>query len=296
MQVDNRTHEQIASSVREMASFIPDLIVKSTVAIVGARAPAVTQIGSGTLIAVADMRFIVTAAHVIREAQRRQYTIGVAGVGSDSLTALTGQCILSVNSEGSNKDTQDIAIYELDERQTSRLTGVEFLLLGDVSFEFNLDECLLVVTGFPGIWSTQSTKVDEVIKSKILQYGTYTFSGSTAALDGYDPQHHFLMQATPTQLLDHAGSPTSFRTRTGYPASFAQDLGGISGCSVWRIGRLSTPTEHWSQSSCKLVGVETGVFPSRGAIKATRWKAVASMLYHIYPKLRPVIDLHPELV
>lgn len=296
MQVDNRTHEQIANSVREMASFVPDLIVKSTVAIVGAKAPVVTQIGSGTLIAVADMRFIVTAAHVIREAQQRQYTLGVAGSGNDSLTALTGQCMLSAKSEESNKDTQDIAIYELDERQVSRLTGAEFLRLGDVSFDCNLDEFLLVVTGFPGIWSTQSTKDDEAIKSKILQYGTYAFSGSTAALDGYDPQHHFLMQATPTQLLDHEGAPTSFRTRTGYPASFAQDLGGISGCSVWRIGSLATPTEQWSKSNCKLVGVETGVFPSRGAIKATRWKAVASMLYHIYPKLRPAMDLHPELV
>ncbi len=285
--------EQIADAVRAMASCVPDITIKSTVAIVGAKALGISQIGTGTLLAVADMRFVVTAAHVIGQAQERELTLGISGGSSGLFTALTGQCLLTGSSKrNEGDDKHDVAIYLLDERQTRRLIGVEYVRIADVSFKPDLSNGLFVVTGFPGIWSTHLTGDEEVMKSKLLQYGTYSFTGSTSALAGYDPQHHFLMQATPSQLLDHTGSPTSFRTRSGYPAQMSTDLGGISGCSVWLVGNMTVPATQWGKSECKLVGVETGVFQSRGAIKATRWNAVASLLYNAFPSLRPSIELY----
>lgn len=276
-----------------MASCVPELTIRSTIAIVGSSNGIVRQIGTGTLLAVADMRFVVTAAHVILEAQKCQFTVGISGGSGGFFTALTGQCILSKSSEiRGGEDKHDFALYLLDDRQVSRLDDVEYVRIADVSFNAEFANSLFVITGFPGMWSTQLAGGDEIMKFKILQYGTYSFTGSTSALDGYDPTQHFLLQATPSELLDHEGKSTTFRSRSGHPAQFHSDLGGISGCSVWLVGNFSTSIDRWTKQNCKLVGVETGVFQKRGAIKATRWGAVASLLHKAFPTLRPSIELH----
>lgn len=293
MSTNNITQEQLADAVRAMALYVPEITIKSTVAIVGAKASVLRQIGSGTLLAVADMRFVVTAAHVMRQAQKDQLTLGISGAAGGFFTALTGHCMVTGDGEpNENYDHHDIAVYLLDAHQISKLSSVEYVRLSNVSFNPDLSNCLFVITGFPGIWSTPLSDDEEVMKSKLLQYGTYPYTGSTSALEGYYPDHHFLMQASHSQMLDYAGNPATFRTRSGYPAQMNTDLGGISGCSVWLIGDTSIPITQWSKSASKLIGVETAVYRNRGAIKATRWKAVVSLLYHAFPALRPAIELH----
>jgi hypothetical protein len=102
----------------------------------------------------------------------------------------------------------------------------------------------------------------------------------------------FRLEATPAELLDHRGSPTSFRTSGGFAAQIPDDLRGVSGCSVWRIGDVSAPVETWSASTARIVGVETGVFSARGAIKAGRWNAVTTLLYNAFPATRSAIEIY----
>ena len=130
------------------------------------------------------------------------------------------------------------------------------------------------------------------MKSKLLQYGTWAFSGSTAALDEYDSANHFLLTATSSEMLDTVGMPVTFRTRQGFAAQMPADLRGVSGCSVWMIGDLTQPVVSWDKRASRIVGIETGVFPSRGAIKVTRWNAVTTLLYNAFPSLRPAIEMY----
>lgn len=282
---------QEAAIAQAMAACVSKLMTSSTVAIVGAKAPVVRQIGSGTLLAVADLRFVVTAAHVVREAASKGLTLGATGVNGGQFTALAGQWILTATSTSAN-DRHDVAIYKLDDHQIKRLDGVEFVRISDASFDHDLSTGYFVVTGFPGMWSTVLDGEDKIMKSKLLQYGTFSFSGSTTALGGYDATQHFLLEASPAAVLDHAGRPTSFRTRTGFSARMPSDLQGISGCSVWKIGDLTSPITTWTKSGCRIVGIETGVFEERQAIKATRWNAVTTLLYNAFPTLRSTIELY----
>jgi hypothetical protein len=276
-----------------MAEAVPNLTITSTVAITGTKTPVMRQIGSGTLIAVADSRFVLTAAHVVREGARHGYTLGVSGGKSANFIALGGTWMVSVGSHpDATDDKHDVALYELSEDQVARLGDVEFVRIGDASFTRDLSNGYFVVTGFPGMWSTVLDGAGDTMKSKLLQYGTWAFSGSTAALENYDDSHHFLLTASPSEVLDTEGIPVTFRTRQGFAAQMPTDLRGISGCSVWQIGDLTKPVGSWDRGSSRVVGIETGVFPGRGAIKVTRWNAVTTLLYNAFPLLRSAIEMY----
>lgn len=284
---------QAADIARAISACVPELTLSSTIAIVGAKAAVVRQIGSGTLLAVADLRFVLTAAHVVREAVRHDLTLGISCGMNGQFTAVPGNWILSAGSDkDSNDDKYDVALHQLNDYQISRLGQGEFVRIADASFATDLSSGYFVVTGFPGMWSTVLDGAEDTMKTKLLQYGTWAFSGSTSALGGYDAAQHFLLEAAPLEVLDHTGKPASFRTRTGAPAQMPTDLRGISGCSVWMIGDLAKPVATWSKGASRIVGIETGVFPTRKAIKATRWNAVTTLLYNAFPILRSSIEIH----
>ena len=176
-----------------------------------------------------------------------------------------------------------MAIYEFSPDQIARFEPTNFVRIGDAAFPKDLSAGFFVVTGFPAMWSTALAPEDLTMKAKLLQYGTYALQGSTAGLDGYSPDRHFLMEGSPATLLDQAGEPTDFRTRTGFPAQMPHDLAGVSGCSVWMIGDLRKPLDTWSKNECRLVGVETSIYKQRSAIKATRWNAITTLLYNAVP-------------
>jgi len=279
--------------VRAMSESVPELTVTSTVAIVGTKAPVTRQIGSGTLVAVADSRFVLTAAHVVREGARHDHTLGVSGGKQGNFTALGGTWMVSTGSHlDARGDKFDVALYQLSDEQVARLGGAEFVRIADASFVSDMSNGYFIVTGFPGMWSTVLDGAEDTMKSKLLQYGTWAFSGSTAALDDYDGAHHFLLPATSSEMLDTLGVPVTFRTRQGFAARMPADLRGVSGCSVWMIGDLTRPVTGWDRRASRIVGIETGVFPSRRAIKVTRWNAVTTLLYNAFPSLRPAIEMY----
>ena len=251
------------------------------------------QIGSGTLIVVADQEFVLTAAHVVRDAANGQ-TLGISGFGGGPFISTAGQWIVSAPSQASSsEDPLDIALYPLTKDKVASLSRSEFVRIADVSFKSDLSNAYFILSGFPRIWSTTlDGGAEKTMQSRLLQYSTHSFAGESRALSGYDENRHFLLDATRTPLVDQNGDETSFRTRSGFPANMPGDLGGISGCSVWLVGDPYIPFVEWNAGSGRLVGVETGVYERRGAIKATRWNAVIMLIYSAFPSLRPVLEFY----
>lgn len=284
--------KQASTLLQAMAASIPDAVSAATVAIAGANGPIVRHFGSGTLLAVADRCFVVTAAHVIRKAHDAQATVGISGGSHGYFVATPGNWILSQGS--TQEDPFDIAIYLLDPSQVARLDRCTFVRIADVSFNADLSRGYFIVSGFPSIWATESTKAEDAVELRMLQYSTCSYAGNIAGLQSYDARYHLLLEAKPEQVFDLSGAAMQFRTRSGYPAQMPQDLRGISGCSVWMIGDLATPCETWQAQDARLVAVETGVFPTRGAIKSTRWSAVTTLIYAAFPELRPTIDFYAD--
>lgn len=284
------TSKQVSNLLLTLSSSIPEAVTGATVAIAGANGPVVRHFGSGTLLAVADQCFVVTAAHVVRKAHDDQATLGISGGLNGNFVATAGNWILSQG--GDQEDAFDIAIYPLQPSQVTRLDRCTFVRVADVSFDTDLSRGYFVVSGFPSIWSTDSVKTEEAVKLRLLQYSTYSYAGKAEGLQSYDTRYHLLLEARPEQMFDMSGAEMQFRTRSGHPAQMPQDLRGISGCGVWMIGDLATPCEAWRVEDARLVAVETGVFPTRGAIKATRWSAVTTLIYAAFPELRSTIEFY----
>ena len=279
---------KVASAI---ASCIPELTVNSTIGIVVAKPPYVELLGTGTLLAIADHRFVVTAAHVIKEASKR--TIGIMSGSKGNFIALTGHYFLSsAESHEHSHDPYDVAIYELSERECSHLSAVEFVRIGDVAFNTDISSGFFLITGFPRVCSTTIDEAQETMRATLLQYGTCALESTVCGLQNYDPQFHILLRATPEFLFDHTGKETRFRMRTGFPAQMPGDLRGVSGCSVWKIGDYMKPVDSWAKAECRLVGIETSIYSEPGAIKVTRWNAVATLLYEAVPAIRPVIKMY----
>ncbi len=283
----------VAALVRAMVARTPSRVAGSALAIVGSHSCNVRHMGTGTLLAVADAKFVVTAAHVLKMAKDQDLTVAISPALGGVFTAVTARpWVLTM--DGGAGDQNDVALYRLDERELGRLGAVDFVRIADVCFEKDLASAYFVVCGFPSIWSTASNP-DGDMKSRLLQYGTYPFKGETSGLGGFDPERHILLEGTPGDLLDHNGEPTRFQTRSGHPASMPADLSGISGCSVWRIGDLRTPVSEWNINGAQIVAVQTGVFKTAGAIKATRWNAVTTLLHSAWPDLRVTINMYARM-
>lgn len=286
------TKARVAEVARTLDRCVPRLSVTSTVGIVGSKNGSTRQIGSGTLVALADERFVLTAAHVLRYADEMGMTVGVAPEGM--MTACTRNWILTGGArDHAADDLFDIALYELDQRDVLRMPEAGFVRIADASFDTNLAYGYFLISGFPGIWTTSlDMNTDASMKSKLLQYGTTAFEGDVTALDGFDANLHFLLTGSDEHVFDLKGAPIKFRTRAGHKASLPDDLGGVSGSSVWWLGDLRTDPKTWTSEKARIVGIQTGVYRARRAIKATRWKAVSTLIYGAFPTLRPVIEMH----
>ena len=285
----------VAQVIREISRTVPPLATQSTVAIVASKNRVLCQLGSGTLLAVADQRFLVTAGHVVREAALNKMTLGVSGSMDGQFLAMIHSWRLSPSEDDSvDSDPHDVAIYEFLQDQRTRFHDESFIRVSDVIFDFELSTSYFTLFGFPAMWSSTLTDYDQdaPFTSKLLQYSTVALQDRTYALSGYDSKVHLLLDAAPESTTDHNGQPTSLRTNSGHPAQMPQDLGGVSGCSVWLIGDLRVPIERWSTNSAKPVGVETGVYSERRTIKVTRWNAVTTLLYQAFPMLRPALELY----
>jgi hypothetical protein len=267
-----------------LESLIPAEVREAAVPLVLVQGSTLTQFGTGTLLRIADESFVVTASHVISKAEERQGGLCIAGPHG-SFVPLAGEWLCSAEGHA------DVAVARLAAVSNQPLAEARFLRYGDVSMRGDLSTGVFVVFGYPSLWSEPSTSAKTVLQFGTFQYVTYPFDGETAALGNYERHWHLLLTARLEGTTDLEGKPVEFRNRQGFPARFPRDLGGISGCSVWKVGDLAKPLPKWKHERPKLVGVQTGVYDGAGVIKATRWAAVVDILYQEFTDLRPALEL-----
>jgi len=277
---------QASTNIR-IGAHIPKWAWDATVAIVVARRPVVYLLGTGSLFQIADCFFVVTAAHVIREASEYDRTVGISG--DSSFISVHGDWMSSVSD--SEDDSFDVAVYALPSRAVRRLSHFRFLRVDDVSFDEQSEAGVFTLFGHPGIWSSPSKEDGETLQLKSLEYTAIAYQGSVNTLIGYDPRYHLLLDAKAQEVTWDNGTRAEFIDRGGRNATFPRDLKGISGCPVWRTVDLNVPPENWQKLPPKLVGVQTGIYQESQVIRVTRWAAVTTLINAAFPELRPAINL-----
>ncbi len=278
---------------QRIAGHLPANAWDSTVSIVVAHQGAVYHVGTGVLFQVADTCFVVTAAHVLVEPHRYEKTVGISGADGHFIAA-GGDWIASVPKEAGSSDPLDVAVYRLPETAKTRLAGKRFLRAADVDFAAPPRMAVYAVFGFPGEWTLPSKGPNEEVRLRPLEYIGYACDRGLDGLVGYDAAYHLLIDARSIYLSTGDGYETSFTDRCGETLPLNAALKGISGSTVWLLGDLGVPLEHWERRAPKVVAVETAVYNESEVIRATRWTAVATLINEAFPELRPSIALWSE--
>ena len=268
---------------------VPDAVAKSTVAIVVGANKAVSHLGSGFLLAIADARFVVTAAHVLDGGYPR--TVGVTA-RPPAFVATSGEWMRSTGGAPNAHDFQDVAVYRLSDAQIERFDAASFLRLTEFCFEETLTDGYFLLSGFPGLWATTADQSNKTLSFRMLQYGGPAYNGDVVGLEAYDCAEHLLIEAREEGSFGPGGSEMDMRTRSGIRANFPGDLKGASGCGVWQIGSLTKSPETWAAADAKVVGFFTATYKRRQLIRATRCRAVTMLIGQAYPDLRDAIRLY----
>ena len=240
----------------------------------------VRQFGTGTLFAVGNAHFVVTAAHVIDQA--RELDCHLCGFAYGEQTE-SGTSLLAIPLNGERRSwvkPLDIGIIKLCKDSVSQLTGRRFLRLCDVSLR-PVDQGWGWVSGFPLKMVQAFDEKSEAFNP--LNWGSVISTEEPQDVQEFDPRFHFVLQHDPstTSPLNHDGS---FQL----PASFK----GISGAAVWQTWWPGDDSgEEWRSRRIRVVGVQTGCY-RRYTIRATNWAAAAIVIYSAVPELQPVFEMH----
>lgn len=170
--------------------------------------------GSGILLKVQEKHFLVTARHVVDEQIRLNSSVYISdGSQGAPLFPISGQVNSSGGAEG--KCMVDLSVWSLNDEAVQKLAQFrQFLEPKDMLFgQPSKLAGIFVVYGFPG---TEEKRNDEKQSVSARAFYYTTAAKSEGASDGlviYNPGLHLILKA---QDIDF-------------------DLGGISGCGVWRV-------------------------------------------------------------
>lgn len=238
------------------------------------------QLGSGTLFRVADTSFLVTAAHVADVAAQQGHQLYV----SDGLPGSKG-CGLHGPLHLARQKSFDLALWELPPDVVAALPTRRFLRLVDVDLSETIKGGWFYIHGFPGCWSAPDPNVAKIIVTTFT-YGAVLYGGPMDAFADHDPDVHVLLSVPKSGNAD----------RDGNRAVLPNDLGGISGSSLWQAYAEGQKSAEWTPDFVKVIAVQTGVYDLEDrdeyVVRGTRWGAVATVIWRNYESLRPALALN----
>jgi len=237
--------------------------------------------GTGTLVRVADVSFLVTAHHVLERARHEGYDLQVfdSPPGSPAL-ALCGLV--------SGSPEHDVVIIELEQETVAALPNRSYLSVHDADRHNRRPrQGIHVVYGYP---ASQAEPDDSRTKLYGVPFSVLglAYTGSTNSFNSeeasknYDSNRHILIDGDPADRTSSAPNALPF------PSS----LNGMSGCSIWQAHYPGLSPKFWTPADAVIVGVQTGVRKNGTVIQGTRWWVVDRVIREAYPELAGPLDLH----
>ena len=240
--------------------------------------------GTGTLLAVGERRFLVTAAHVWMTAQDEDRHLYTTNFGVETPTvSLSGSEAVYFNQR-----ILDVAIIELATSVIKGLTERHFLNLGYVGFGQDAPGARYYVYGWPCELSQDHprSKTLEASPMHFLTRGSVEVAPPDAK---FDPELHLLLRI-PRE--DRGGVPLR-----GAPSARPGRLNGLSGSSLWRVCRSDDEIPNWTPATARIIAVQSSaLYEDHRVIKGIRWRCVAALLWHLDTTLRSIMEIaHPML-
>lgn len=272
----------------EIAAAIPSLSQNATVALVAAYPQGLTHGGTGSLLQIGSQIYLLTARHIIKDAQ--QIGVPLAFTGSKERFVQCAGHIRTSNLPSPADpriDLLDLAVIRLAPEVMEQLDGKATLKLTDLQTNLDPRDRLFSLLGYPAEWSTRATPDSTFMGLEYLLLVMESYQGSTAGSETYDEKLHLLFKIERDRIYADPNFSTAFPDR----------LGGISGCGIWTIGNVNQHPQTWSEDKSKLVGIQTGIYtpdddPSKVMIKATRIDHALSFLHFNFPEVKNYFNLN----
>jgi hypothetical protein len=267
----------------------PDRLEASCALIVGAKSPRFGVLGSGVFFQVADVHFLVTAAHIFREAHLNGLTIGL-GCDSNSFLALSDQWLShSLESFEAFEDSIDIAIYRFTQKELEKLTEAAFLRMSDISSAH--PRGIFTVAGYPGSLNRGPRDANATLPVKALALTLPAYEGPPVDLHNFSSADSILLTANSTISTGPDGAPLQMSDISSYAEGTLRDFRGMSGGPVWLVGTSGTNPATWSRDMPRVVGVQIGVFVGQDLLRVTRWTRVIDLMRLGCPELTSALDI-----
>ena len=234
------------------------------------------QHGTGTLLRVDSRSFLLTAAHVVNDADDLELPLYVVDcqVGA-KFHRLRGNRVFV------REGRFDIAVVELTPQVIDSLPARKFLRLADMDFQDHIRDGLFFLFGFPCEWNPASSTTGP-IAPRYLGYVTRTYNGPLNN-SSYDPRFHLLLSA----------SKTSSRPIDESEGALPRKLSGISGAVIWKTYSERQSAAHWKPDAAKIVAIETMAYGNtHEIIRGTHVAGLTRVLHDAYTDLRPVLRLY----
>ena len=233
------------------------------------------QHGTGTLCQIADLTFIVTAAHVFD-------AWAVGGRTLYSGAAVPGSTLVPLSGQVNGHVEADVAVFALTDETTAALAGYRPLSLSRADRRGRPpEEGWYLVYGFPRCF-TDSDSDQRHVSAGPYMHGSTLYRGRTTHLQDAETLNsdvHLLLMADGLHI-DSNGDLTTLPR-----------LNGISGGSMWQTFRPGQRPDAWTPEYAEVVGVQTHVYPKTGIIRGTRWWVVEEIIRRNWPHLAPALSL-----
>jgi hypothetical protein len=267
----------------------PERLEKSCVLMVGAKAPRFGTIGSGVLFQIAEAFFLVTAAHVFRNAHLNGLTIGITS-DNNRFLVLSGEWYsISLESFEAFEDSVDIAVYRFSQSELAKLNESDFLRMSNVGNPRS--NGIYTVVGFPGVLAGVVDGAPDTLLNRALALTIPAHDGPLPALHNFNPKYSIVLDANSAFSTSKEGDQALMSNLSANAQDTLKDLKGMSGGPVWIIATSGTNPASWKRDFPKLIGVQIGIFPESDLLRVTKWECVIKFIRLGWPELSSAIDI-----
>ena len=264
-------------------------ISRTTVALFRHASGEADHYGSGVLLQVEGMRFLVTAAHVSDEffcERWRQIFFGTPD-GDEVIPVITIRYAGSKKRNETNRedDPLDLAVLELRPDIADKLSAfMRFVTLSELELDPDkLKDGRYLVLGYPE-FRAEKDEMDQTIVAQILPYFTGLYDMERDPAPNISPADHLVLDVNRRDEAGGAGDRLDL-----------DQAHGISGGGMWRILDEDQPIESLDWRQAKLVGIITDrsvpkVMGPVQYLRGTKIKRVINFIYDGWPELRPAIE------
>ena len=264
---------------KSLSASLTASIWESTVPIVAEQDGILRQHGTGTLFRIAHRYFVVTAAHVLKDAHKYDVPLRILEKEPGTkLMQVVGDFHCFKPNQGN--DLYDLAVRELDQPMVDFLKGYQFVQLLDIDTKQTVEDDLYVVCGFPTKLASEARVGEPGFSLTRFFALTYPHGGSTDDLPNFDSQCHIVLDARRKFAAELIGT-----------GPMPDNLEGISGCSIWKTNLMTVGRDKWTPAHARIIAVQTQVYPKAQLIRGTMWKVAAKLFHDAFPELQPAMAL-----